>query len=267
MFLRIYMRYNRNRVNFFIEGKQPMIVLQQVTKIFGSDAAIQQVSLTIANGEIYGIIGPSGAGKSTLLRLINLLERPQSGQVIVAGQNLTEATSLQLNFARKSIGMIFQHFHLVNNKTVFDNIAVALQLANVPKTQHHKLVSEVLQYVGLEQFTHKYPATLSGGQKQRVAIARALVTKPAILLCDEPTSALDTNTTTGILRVLQQINKDFGVTIVIVSHELEVIKSICQRVTVLQDGQVYKTVQIDPTGIQPIDHTAESFVQALVGDK
>ncbi|MER1985032.1 MAG: ATP-binding cassette domain-containing protein [Solibacillus sp.] len=240
-----------------------MISLQQVSKAFGDFQAVTDVSLHINKGEIYGIIGPSGAGKSTVLRLMNLLEVPTAGEVVIDGQPLTQASTKQLRDMRKSIGMIFQHFHLLGNKTIYANIAVALELAGVPKKQHAARVAEVLNYVGLSSYAKSYPAALSGGQKQRIAIARALVTNPKVLLCDEPTSALDTNTTSDLLHVLQKINADFGVTIVIVSHALDVIKSICQRVTVLDGGRVYETVDITPKGIQPVDHTPASFVRAL----
>lgn len=243
-----------------------MIVLENVHKAFGNEVAIHAVSLHIPEGAIYGIMGPSGAGKSTILRMMNLLEKPDSGHVMVGGRQLTTATSLQLNAARKSIGMIFQHFHLVANKTVYDNIAVALSLADVPKKEHATRVAEVLAYVGLEAHAKKYPAMLSGGQKQRVAIARALVTKPQVLLCDEPTSALDSNTTSGILQVLAQIHRDFGMTIVLVSHEVAVIKSICTHVAILEQGEIYKILDITPTGITASDNTAESFVRALQED-
>ncbi|OCS90763.1 methionine ABC transporter ATP-binding protein [Caryophanon latum] len=242
-----------------------MITVAHVSKQFASFAALRDVSLYIEKGAIHGIVGASGAGKSTLLRMMNLLERPTSGDVHVNGVCLSAASPKALREARKSIGMIFQHFHLVSNKTVYDNIAVALQLARIPKKEHAARVQEVLQYVGLEAYKEQYPATLSGGQKQRVAIARALVTKPSILLCDEPTSALDPNTTLDILRVLQQIHADFGVTLVIVSHELSVIQQICTSATVLQAGEIYDTLTLVPTGVRSGEQTAESFVRALTG--
>lgn len=242
-----------------------MIELKQVTKQFEQFTALRNVTLTIRAGAIHGIVGASGAGKSTLLRIMNLLERPTQGDVYVNGAQLTTASASLLRQMRKSIGMIFQHFHLVHNKTVYDNVAVALTLAGVPRAKHRALVNEMLRYVGLEAYAAQYPATLSGGQKQRVAIARALVTKPAVLLCDEPTSALDPNTTREILRVLQQINQDFDVTIVIVSHELSVIQQFCTSVTVLDAGEVYEELLLTPSGIPTGEQTAESFVAALKG--
>lgn len=180
---------------------------------------------------------------------MNLLEVPTSGDVVVANQNLTTSSQKQLRIARKSIGMIFQHFNLLVNKTVFENIEIALELAEFNKNERSARVKECLQFVGLETMASQYPAQLSGGQKQRVAIARALATKPQILLCDEPTSSLDPTTTAEILAVLETINRTLGVTIVIVSHEMDVIKSICQRVCVLADGEVFETVSIVPTGV------------------
>lgn len=241
-----------------------MIQLQQITKNFGSFEAIRNVTLTIDKGEIHGIIGASGAGKSTLLRLLNLLEVPDAGAVIVNDQQLTRLNNAQLREARKSIGMIFQHFHLVANKTVHDNVEIALVLANYPKKMRKARVIECLKFVGLEQFANQYPAQLSGGQKQRVAIARALANEPAVLLCDEPTSALDTNTSAEVLRVLQKVNEALGVTIVLVSHELEVVRSICHRATVIDAGEIYKTVQLAPTGIKETNPHPESFVNQLV---
>ncbi|WP_433959570.1 methionine ABC transporter ATP-binding protein [Cytobacillus horneckiae] len=240
-----------------------MIKLHQVSKSFSQFQAIKSVSLTINKGEIHGIIGASGAGKSTLLRLMNLLEIPDEGEVEVNGEKLTSLNSKSLRQARKSIGMIFQHFNLVANKTVYDNVLIALELASYPKAEQRDRVVECLQFVGLKQLKDKYPAQLSGGQKQRVAIARALANNPQVLLCDEPTSSLDPNTTAEILGVLENINKTLGVTIVIVSHEMEVIKSICNRVTVLADGEVYETVLIEPNGIKAVDNGPNYFVEQL----
>ena len=243
-----------------------MIRLHNVSKNFTQFQAINSVSLTINKGEIHGIIGASGAGKSTLLRLINLLETPDKGQVEVNGQTLTDLNSRELRQVRKSIGMIFQHFNLVANKTVYDNVAVSLELANFPKKDRRMRVMECLQFVGLDRLMDKYPAELSGGQKQRVAIARALANHPKVLLCDEPTSSLDSNTSAEILTVLQDINKRLGVTIAIVSHEMDVIKSICNRVTVIADGKIYDTVVIEPKGMQMIDHSPQNFVSQLTKD-
>ena len=239
-----------------------MIKLHNVSKSFSQFQAVRSVSLSVHEGEIHGIIGASGAGKSTLLRLMNLLESPDSGKVEMNGQTLTSLPGKKLRQARKSIGMIFQHFNLVANKTVFENVLVPLELAIFPKIQRKGRVIECLQFVGLESFMDKYPAQLSGGQKQRVAIARALANHPQVLLCDEPTSSLDPNTTAEILGVLKDINR-LGVTIVIVSHEMDVIKSICSRVTVMADGEVYDTVSIEPNGIGSAKNTPANFVEQL----
>lgn len=242
-----------------------MIEVRNIYKHFKHKTVLHDVTLEINQGEIYGIIGASGAGKSTLLRVMNLLEKPDQGEVIVRGEVLSSLKPNKLRKARKSIGMIFQHFHLVQNKTVFENVKVALELAKYPKKQIKQRVEECLQFVGLLDLQGQYPAQLSGGQKQRVAIARAIANNPEVLLCDEPTSALDPHTTEEILAVLQNIHAQFGVTIVIVSHEMNVIKSICQRVSVLDNGRVYDTVQIEPTGIKRTKSTAQRFINELIG--
>lgn len=243
-----------------------MIKLHKVSKSYSRFQAIKSISITVNAGEIHGIIGASGAGKSTVLRLMNLLEIPDEGEVEVNGQTLTNLHSKELRQARKSIGMIFQHYNLMANKTVYENVAVSLELANFPREERKSRVGECLQFVGLESLKEKYPAQLSGGQKQRVAIARALANNPRVLLCDEPTSSLDPNTTAEILSVLENINKSFGVTIVIVSHEMEVIKSICNRVTVMADGEVYDTVTIKPKRILNTDNSPKYFVEQLTKD-
>lgn len=222
-----------------------MISLQEVSKSFGSGSdryqAIDAVSLDIEEGSIHGIIGTSGAGKSTLLRLMNVLERPDSGRVVVNGQELTSLGGRELREARRSIGMIFQLFQLVSNRTVWGNVSMPLELAKVPKVQRANRVQEVLRFVGLEDKAKSYPAQLSGGQKQRVAIARALANSPTVLLCDEPTSSLDPQTTADILEVLRHINRTLGVTIVIVSHEMDVVNGICDHVSVMEKGRLNRT--------------------------
>lgn len=243
-----------------------MIQLHNVTKNYAYFRAINSVTLQINKGDIYGIIGASGAGKSTLLRLMNLLEIPDEGEVEVNGQILTKLNSKHLREARKSIGMIFQQFNLVANKTVFENVAVSLELAKFPKKERRDRIIECLQFVGLENFISKYPAQLSGGQKQRVAIARALANNPQVLLCDEPTSSLDPHTTSEILEVLEKVNKSFGVTIVLVSHEMDVIKSICNRVTVMADGEIYDTLSIEPKKMLSTDNSPTYFVEQLTKD-
>lgn len=219
-----------------------MISLHEVSKSYGSGAggfkAVDRVSLTVRGGTIHGIIGSSGAGKSTLLRMMNLLEPPDEGGVIALGQDLTELPEAKLRIARRSIGMVFQQFHLLHNRTVSGNVAVPLELAGTGRTQRRERVLECLRFVGLEDKADQYPARLSGGQKQRVAIARALAHRPAVLLCDEPTSSLDPDTTSEILAVLRHINTTLGVTIVIVTHEMEVVKELCHEVSVMERGRL-----------------------------
>ena len=243
-----------------------MIELHSVTKKYEQFHAIRSVSLTVEKGEIHGIIGASGAGKSTLLRLMNVLERPDDGDVQVNGQLLTKATPKQLRDARKSIGMIFQQFNLVSNKTVYANVLLSLELAKYPKADRRKRVLECLDFVGLVSMVDKYPAQLSGGQKQRVAIARALANHPQVLLCDEPTSSLDPHTTAEVLTVLETIHIRLGVTIVIVSHELDVIKSICNRVSVMADGTIHETIAIQPKGIQVTTDSPSHLLDQLKKD-
>lgn len=240
-----------------------MITLHNVSKRFGSFEAVQSVSLHIKPGEIHGIIGASGAGKSTLLRMMNLIEHPDEGDVIINNQTLNHLKGKRIRHMRQSIAMIFQGYHLIGNKTVFDNILLPLELAKVQKKYRTEQVMESLRFVGLDKLKDQYPGQLSGGEKQRVAIARAIVNQPQVLLCDEPTSSLDPNTTAEVLEVLWRINQAFGVTIVIVSHEMDVIKSVCGRVTVMADGQVYETIDIEPTGVQQLEHSAEGFVKWL----
>ena len=240
-----------------------MITLSSVNKHYGQEMAVRDVSLHIRKGEIYGIIGASGAGKSTLLRLMNVLERPDSGSVIVDGDQLTELSNRELRKKRHRIGMIFQQFNLVANKTVFDNVLDSMKLAKRPKASWEARVMECLQFVGLEAYRDKYPSQLSGGQKQRVAIARALASEPSVLLCDEPTSSLDPNTTAEVLRVLQSVNEQLGVTVVLVTHEMDVIRQICHRVTVMADGAVHETIEREPTGVVAIDQNPSWFVEQL----
>ncbi|MCT4784029.1 MULTISPECIES: methionine ABC transporter ATP-binding protein [Exiguobacterium] len=240
-----------------------MITLTNVRKQFGRDIAVQDVSLHVERGEIYGIIGASGAGKSTVLRLMNLLETPDAGTVEIDGALLTSLSTKQLRAKRHVIGMIFQQFNLVANKTVFENVVAPLRLAGRPRATHEERVLECLRFVGLEAFKDKYPAQLSGGQKQRVAIARALANEPHVLLCDEPTSSLDPNTTAEVLGVLKSINERLGVTIVIVTHEMDVIKQVCDRVTVMADGSVYETIDLVPSGVPAIDNNPAWFVDQL----
>lgn len=219
-----------------------MIEIKSISKTFHQKKqafkALDQVSLNIDKGDIVGIIGFSGAGKSTLIRTVNLLERPDEGQIIINGKDFTRLSSKQLAEERKKIGMIFQHFNLLSSRTVFDNIALPLELDHSSKDQINKKVNELLKIVGLEDKANDYPRSLSGGQKQRVAIARALANDPHLLLCDEATSALDPVTTQSILQLLKNINQRLGITILLITHEMEVIKSVCNHVAVIDKGKL-----------------------------
>ena len=229
----------------------PLIRIDRASKSFslpdgGVFRAVDEVSLQIDAGDIFGLIGKSGAGKSTLLRLINLLERPDSGSIAVDGQELTVLTRRELREARRHIGMIFQQYNLLQNATVFDNVAFQLRIhGGMNPQQIAARVDQCLALVELEGKATSYPAQLSGGQKQRVAIARALASGPSVLLCDEPTSALDAETTRALLATLRDINHRLGVTIVIVSHELSVLSAICNRVAVIEHGAVAEQLTLD----------------------
>lgn len=226
-----------------------MIELTNVAKAFSTVQAVHSLSLKIEKGEIHGIIGTSGAGKSTLIRMMNLLERPDQGTVTVDQQELTTLSEGALRKARQNISMIFQQFQLVLNRTVFQNVEMPLELMKMNKQDRKERVLTCLKFVGLSDKQHAYPAELSGGQKQRVAIARALASNPSVLLCDEPTSSLDPETTLEILQVLKHVNEDLGVTIVIVTHEMDVVKSICQKVSIMKNGHLTESFAIHPTGI------------------
>ena len=220
-----------------------MIELKNIQVEFSRDgasatAAVDDVSLTILEGEVFGIIGSSGAGKSTLVRTINLLQKPTSGDIVIDGASIVGQTGARLRETRCGIGMIFQHFNLWNAKTVYDNVAFPLKCARWSKQDIEERVVELLEFVNLEEKRDAYPQTLSGGQKQRVAIARALAANTRILLCDEPTSALDLETTKSVLDVLKRVNQQLGVTIVVITHELDVVKGICDRIAVMDGGRV-----------------------------
>lgn len=238
-------------------------VMKRYTSRQGTVNALEDVSLHIPQGAIYGIIGLSGAGKSTLVRCLNLLEVPTSGQVIVDGQDLTQLSGKALRQARQKIGMIFQHFHLLQSRTVAENIAFPLEIAGFPKKEITKRVQELLPLVGLEEKADAYPSQLSGGQKQRVGIARALATKPNVLLCDEATSALDPQTTLSILNLLRDINQSLGLTIVMITHEMKVIKEICTDVAVIHKAQIVEHGPIESVFIQPQSEIAKEFIATV----
>ena len=222
-----------------------MIELRHIVKDFGTgDAAVhalRDISLTVEDGEIFGIIGLSGAGKSTLVRCINLLERPTSGSVIVDGRDLTAMTDRELRKARKSISMIFQSFNLLMQRSVLANVCFPMELAGVKKEDARLRAMELLELVELPDKANAYPVQLSGGQKQRVAIARALASDPKVLLCDEATSALDPKTTRSILALLKKLNRELGVTVVVITHEMRVVEQICSRVAILDNGEIQET--------------------------
>ncbi|MFB9328079.1 methionine ABC transporter ATP-binding protein [Paenibacillus aurantiacus] len=248
-----------------------MIRFEAVSKIFATNKkqtpAVSHVSLSIAQGEIYGIIGFSGAGKSTLLRLVNLLETPSSGKIIVGGQDITALKPRELRRLRRRIGMIFQTFNLFNARTVFGNIAYPLKLAGTPKAQIKTRVGELLRFVGLEDKADHYPEQLSGGQKQRVGIARALATSPDILICDEATSALDPETTGDILKLLKRVNEAYGITILLITHEMHVIRSICDRVAVMENGKVIEEGSVYEIFASPKHPTTANFIRSVQNDQ
>ncbi len=246
-----------------------MIELRHLTKRFtgesGSVAALRDVSLDIAAGEIFGVIGRSGAGKSTLIRCINLLERPTEGSVIVAGRDLTTLKAPDLRAARRDIGMIFQHFNLLSARSVFDNVALPLELRGESRAVIRAKVEPLLELVGLADKADCYPAQLSGGQKQRVGIARALATDPKVLLCDEATSALDPETTEQILALIKDIRDRLKLTVVLITHEMAVVKEIADRVAVMEQGRVIEQGATFDVFTRPQHATTRSFVADLIG--
>ena len=241
-----------------------MIELTHISKNFASGGrtvhAVQDVSLSIGKGEIFGIIGFSGAGKSTLVRCINLLERPTSGSVTVDGKEMTALSARELRQARKKIGMIFQHFNLMPSRTVFGNVAYPLRGSGLSREQIADKVHRLLELVGIGDKAEAYPKQLSGGQKQRVAIARALANDPNVLLCDEATSALDPQTTKAILRLLKNLNEKLGITVVIITHEMAVVKEICDRVAVMEHGRVVEQGEVFNVFADPRQEITRSFI-------
>ena len=247
-----------------------MIKLSKIEKIYKGASenvhALKGIDLNIERGEIYGIIGLSGAGKSTLVRCINMLERPTAGEVIVDGKNMMQLSESELRDARKNIGMIFQHFNLLSSATVYENIAFPLTLSKTPAAEIEKKVLPLLELVGLSDKANQYPAQLSGGQKQRVGIARALASDPKILLCDEATSALDPQTTKSILALIKDINKKLKLTVVVITHEMQVIKEICDKVAVISDGVIAERGSVLDVFTNPQHKITKEFISVLLSN-
>lgn len=241
-----------------------MLLLKDVSKTFttneGEVKAVRNVNLKIEDGQIFGLIGFSGAGKSTLIRLINLLERPTTGKIYIDDTELTALNEKELRQIRKKIGMIFQHFNLMRSRTIFDNVAYPLKGSGLSKQEIKEKVTRLLELVELQDKANAYPSQLSGGQKQRVAIARALANDPKILLCDEATSALDPQTTHSILKLLKQVNHEMGITIVLITHEMGVIKEICDRVAVMEDGLIKETGNVVDVFANPQEEITRNFI-------
>lgn len=243
-----------------------MIILDNVSKRYQHRdkswfTAVEPTTLSIEQGEVFGLMGYSGAGKSTLLRLINLLERPDTGKVVVDGQELTALNAADLRRARQNIGMVFQQFNLLSNRTVADNVAFPLEIAGWTGDKIKQRVAECLEIVGLDDRAGHYPAQLSGGQKQRVGIARALAPSPNVILADEPTSALDPATTRSVLECLQDINRRFNVTIVIVTHEMSVIRRLCDRAALLHQGKLLEVVDVRDNRIHAQSEIGRELIQ------
>ena len=246
------------------------ILIQDVSKTFetkdGSVQALNHVSLSIESGDIYGIIGMSGAGKSTLVRCMNFLEVPSEGKVLIDGKSLSEFSPKELRKEREKIGMIFQHFNLLMQKNVLENVCFPLYIQGKKKAEARAKALELLEIVGLADRAKAYPAQLSGGQKQRVAIARALASDPQILLCDEATSALDPQTTSSILELLQDINQKFGITIVIITHQMSVVREICTHVAIMKDGEVKEQGLVEEIFSHPKSQVAKELISKDSGN-
>ncbi|WP_413494242.1 methionine ABC transporter ATP-binding protein MetN [Morganella psychrotolerans] len=245
-----------------------MIKLTNINKVFQQGhleiQALSDINLHVPKGQIYGVIGASGAGKSTLIRCVNMLERPTSGQVLVGEHDLTKMNDKELTRARRGIGMIFQHFNLLSSRTVFGNISLPLELDRVPAAEIEKRVATLLDLVGLSDKRDAYAANLSGGQKQRVAIARALANEPDVLLCDEATSALDPATTRSILALLKDINRRLGLTILLITHEMDVVKRICDQVAVISGGQLIEQNSVSEVFSHPKTPVAQAFIESTL---
>ena len=263
--------YAQGRLFYFKEGCAlgSIIQIEHLSKTFGSGdgqvAALKDVNLSVRQGEIFGIIGLSGAGKSTLVRCINLLERPDEGQVLFHGKDLMSLSPKELREERRIISMIFQSFNLLDQRTALDNICFPMELAGTSKKEARKRAQALLETVGLPDKADAYPVQLSGGQKQRIAIARALASDPEVLLCDEATSALDPQTTDSILKLLQQINKERGITVIIITHQMSVIEQICHRVAILDAGEVAEIGEVEAVFSNPQTAAGRRLVSPDVG--
>ena len=250
---------------------EPIINISALNKTFKSKdssyKALDNISLSINKGDIYGLIGFSGAGKSTLLRMINALEIPDSGKIEIDGQDIVGLSDRKLRSIRKQIGMVFQEFNLLESKSVYENIAIALKINRFDKKQIHNRVTELLKFVGLEGKEKSFPDELSGGQKQRVGIARALANHPNILLCDEATSALDPDTTESILDLLNKVNKEYGITIIFVTHTIRVIQKLCNKVAILENGKLVENGNVIDIFSNPKSAIARRFVESVIPSK
>ena len=247
-----------------------MIEILNVEKVFKNKKseihALRNVSLKVEKGDIFGIVGYSGAGKSTLLRLVNLLEKPSSGSVKIEEREIINLSEKELNILRKNIGMVFQQFNLLESQTVYQNLKIPLIISGTSKNSIDKRIEELLDFVGLKDKKNSSVSKLSGGQKQRIGIARALATHPKILLCDEATSALDPKTTKSILELLKKINNEFGITILLITHEMEVVKEICNKVAVMQDGEIKEQGNIIEIFTNPQENITKNFISSVINN-
>ncbi len=244
-----------------------MIEIRDLTKSYpvkdgGTFTAIEHIDLTVEDGDIFGIIGMSGAGKSTLVRCINLLEQPTSGSIRIDGQEVTAIHGKELLALRRKIGMVFQKFNLLMQRTILDNVALPLEIAGVGKAERERRAQELLELVGLGDQSGKYPAQLSGGQQQRVSIARALANNPSLILCDEPTSALDSLTTNSILKLIRDINRQLGVTVIVITHEISVVEKICNKVAVIDQSVIVEQGDVS----EVMAHPREAITRQLLGE-
>ncbi|QNT79476.1 methionine ABC transporter ATP-binding protein [Entomobacter blattae] len=246
-----------------VNSDEIVVKFENVTRLYGKKTALDNISLSIPRGEIFGIIGHSGAGKTTLLRCLAGLERPDQGRILIEGQDFSQLSEKKLRSLRQRIGLVFQHFNLLSSKTVADNIALPLKIAGIPKKERSTRITELLELVGLDQHADFYPSQLSGGQKQRVGIARALAGKPALLLCDEATSALDPETTRSILELLQTINQKLNLTIVLITHEMSVIRNLARYVMVLNGGKIAEQGLVSNVFAHPREAITKAMLQEI----